>query len=271
MQTVPLLDGTLLPVLGLGTWKYGGGDSADYSRDAQDIATMQELIRLGYTHIDTAEYYGRNHCEEIVGQATKAFPREAIFITTKVSPQHFCAADVIRAAEGSLRRLDVASIDLYLLHWPNPDIPLTDTFRALNELLADGRVRRVGVSNFDLDQLQESMRLCHGPIITNQVYYSLVERAPVNRGMLAFCQREGIVLTAYSPLLNGVLDQQTVKRIAAAHGVSAAQVAIQWLVRQPLVITIPKTRDLAHARDNLAALDLDLSDAEIAALDAIAA
>ena len=114
------------------------------------------------------------------------------------------------------------------------------------------------------------MRLCHGPIITNQVHYNLMYRNPQRDGVLEFCQRNGIVLTAYSPLLDGTLQQPVVKTIAAAHGVSAAQVAIQWLVRQPLVITIPKTSDIAHARDNLAALDLRLTADEVAALDRIA-
>jgi len=116
MQQVSLLDGTSLPALGLGTFSYGGGSTADYSHDAEQIATMREIIGLGYTHIDTAESYGKNHCEEIVGQAIKAFDRNEIFITTKVAPEHLHAKDVITAAEGSLRRLDVDAIDLYLIH-----------------------------------------------------------------------------------------------------------------------------------------------------------
>lgn len=270
MQTVTLLDGTQLPVLGLGTWQYGGGNQADYSRDAESIATMQTIIRMGYTHIDTAESYGKNHCEEVVGQAIKAFDRDTLFITTKVSPEHFRAKDVIAAAEGSLRRLEVDAIDLYLLHWPNPSIPLRETFTALNELTGDGRVKRVGVSNFSVAQMEESMRLSNTPIITNQVHYNLMYRNPERDGVLDFCQREGIALTAYSPLLDGTLQQPVVQQIAQARGVSPAQVAIQWLVRQPLVITIPKTSNVDHARDNLAALDLELTEDEVTRLNAIA-
>lgn len=270
MQTVTLLDGTPLPVLGLGTWTYGGGLTADYSRDAESVALLRTLIGMGYTHLDTAESYGKNHCEELVGQAIKAFPRDQIFITTKVSPDHLHADDVIAAAEGSLRRLDVDFIDLYLIHWPNDKIPLTDTFQGLNALLADGRVKRVGVSNFSLAQLQLSMRLCKGPIITNQVRYNLLHREPVRSGLLEFCQKEGVILTAYSPLKNDVLTHPVVTEIAAAHNVTPAQVAIQWLVRQPAVITIPKSSDIAHAQENLAALDLRLSDDDVARLNAIA-
>lgn len=270
MQQVKLLDGTSLPVLGLGTWSYGGGSTADYNHDAESIQTMRVLIGLGYSHIDTAESYGRNHCEEIVAQAIKAYHRNELFLTTKVAPEHLQARDVIKAAEGSLRRLDVNAIDLYLIHWPNPDIPLTDTFRGLNELLADGRVKRVGVSNFSVEQMRESMRLCKGPIITNQVKYNLLHRAPVQNGVLALCQQEGIILTAYSPLKSDVMENPVVKRIASAHNITPAQVAIQWLVRQPAVITIPKSSDIDHAKENLDALDLELIDEEVAALDAIA-
>lgn len=270
MQTVKLLDGTQLPVLGLGTWTYGGGMTSDYSRDAESVAMLRTLIEMGYTHLDTAETYGKNHCEDLVGQAIKAFPREELFITTKVAPEHLNAKDVITAAEGSLRRLDIDAIDLYLIHWPSKTIPLTESFKGLNALLADGRVKRIGVSNFSVDQLQESMRLCSGPIITNQVRYNLLHREPENNGLLEFCQKEGVILTAYSPLKDDVLSHPVVTEIAAAHKVTPAQVAIQWLVRQPAVITIPKSSDEAHARENLAALDVRLSDEDAARLDAIA-
>jgi len=270
MQQVKLLDGSSLPILGLGTWQYGGGDTADHSRDEEYIATMRQIIGMGYTHIDTAESYGKTHCEEIVGQAIKNFDRKDIFITTKVAGAHLHGDDTIKAAEGSLRRLDVDAIDLYLIHWPNNNIPLDDTFRGLNALLADGRIKRVGVSNFSVDQMKESMRLCKGPIITNQVHYNLLHREYVRNGVLALCQKEGIILTAYSPLKDAVLQNAVVKRIATAHNVTPAQVAIQWLIRQPAVITIPKTSDIEHAQENLGALAFQLSDAEVAELNAIA-
>jgi diketogulonate reductase-like aldo/keto reductase len=270
MRSVQMLDGTEIPVLGLGTWTYGGGNSADYSRDAESVALLRRLIELGYTHLDTAESYGKTHCEELVGQAIKAYPRDTLFITTKVAPEHLGYRDVLTALEGSLRRLGTNYVDLYLIHWPNRDIPLEQTFRALNELLADGLVRRAGVSNFDRTLLRESMRLCRGPVVTNQVRYNLLHREPETNGILDFCQREGVILTAYSPLKDDVLDHATVRAIAARHAVTPAQVAIQWLVRQPRVITIPKSSDLAHAQDNLAALELALSDDEVAQLDAIA-
>lgn len=269
MKTVTMLDGQPLPVLGLGTWGYGGGNTADYSRDAESIATLRRLIEMGYTHLDTAESYGKNHCEEVVGQAIKAFDRSQVFITTKVSPEHLRYADVHKAIEGSLRRLDTDYVDLYLIHWPNREIPLEDTFKALNELVADGRVKRVGVSNFDVPLLRRSMELCATPVITNQVHYNLLHREPETNGMLDFCQREGVILTAYSPLKNDVLTHPVVARIAAHHGVTPAQIAINWLVRQPYVITIPKSSDIEHAQENLDALQVNLSDDDVAQLNRI--
>jgi diketogulonate reductase-like aldo/keto reductase len=269
MHSVQLLDGSAIPVLGLGTWTYGGGSSADYSRDQEAIAMLRRLIELGYTHLDTAESYGKNHCEEVVGQAIKAFDRARLFITTKVALEHLRQRDVITALEGSLRRLGVGFIDLYLIHWPNNSIPLEETFRGLNALLADGRVRRVGVSNFSVAQLQHAMALCNRPVVTNQVRYNLLHREPERNGLLAFCQREGVVLTAYSPLKDDVLRHPTVTAVARKHDATPAQVAIQWLVRQPLVITIPKSSDLAHAQENLAALDVQLDDDDVAQLNTI--
>jgi diketogulonate reductase-like aldo/keto reductase len=270
VQQVQLLDGTSIPVLGLGTWTYGGGSTPDYSQDEQYVDTMRQIIAMGYTHIDTAESYGKNHCEDIVGQAIKSFDRDSLFITTKVAPEHLRADDVIRAAEGSLRRMEISTIDLYLIHWPNVDIPLAETFRGLNALLADGRVKRVGVSNFSVAQMQESVRLCDGPLATNQVLYNLLRRDPERNGVLEFCQQEGILLTAYSPLKHDVLEHPVVKRVAAQHGVPPAQIAIAWLVHQPAVITIPKTSDIAHAQENLDALNVNLSEQDVADLNAIA-
>ncbi len=269
MQFESLPDGTTIPVLGLGTWQMGGGSQADYSRDDEMIGIIKQAIEMGYTHLDTAEAYGKNHCEEVVGRAIKGFDRADLFITTKVSPEHLQYDGVHNAIRGSLSRLDTDYVDLYLIHWPNNDIPQRETFRALNELVKDGRVRRVGVSNYSVDQMREAMDLCQTPIATNQVRYNLLDRKPVQNGVLAFCREHNIPLTAYSPVKGGVLEHAAVRLIARAHDVSMAQVAIGWLIQQPGVITIPMSQDLDHLRDNMAALDLDLSPEEIERLDAI--
>ena len=267
MQYEKLPDGTQIPVLGLGTWQMGGGSSADYSRDDEMVGIIEQAIDMGYTHLDTAEVYGKNHCEELVGRAMKAFNRNDLFITTKVSPDHATYDGVHNAIQGSLKRLDTDYVDLYLIHWPSKEIPQRETFRALNELVADGRVRRVGVSNYNVEQMQEAIDLCDTPIATNQVRYNLLDRKVVQNGVLSFCQEQGIPLTAYSPVKGGVLEHAAVQAIAQNRGVSPAQIAIRWLIQQPGVITIPMSQDLKHLRDNIAALEFELSPEEMERLD----
>jgi diketogulonate reductase-like aldo/keto reductase len=266
-ETLP--DGSSIPVLGLGTWPMGGGGQPDYSQDDETVAILHELIEMGYTHLDTAESYGRNHCEELVGRAIQDFPRESLFITTKVAPEHLRYQDVLSALHGSLKRLQTEYVDLYLIHWPSKDIPLRDTFRALNELIGSGVVRRVGVSNFDVPLLEEAVALSDAPIATNQVHYNLLHRKPVENGVLNYCQSHNILLTAYSPIKDGVLDNPVVKEVAQAHDATPAQIAIAWLLAQPRVITIPKTSRPERGRENLEALEIELSPQDLAALNGI--
>ncbi len=269
MQYESLPDGSHIPVLGLGTWQMGGGNQADYSRDDEMVSIIEQAVEMGYTHIDTAEGYGKNHCEEVVGRALKRFDRDALFVTTKVSPEHLDYDGVHKAIRGSLKRLGTDYVDLYLIHWPNEKIPLEETFRALNEIVADGRVRRVGVSNFSVELMRRSLDLCETPIATNQVRYNLLDRSPVQNGVLDFCQDHTIPLTAYTPIKGGVLENSAVREIAQAHGVSPSQVAIAWLIRQPGVITIPMSQNLKHLQDNINALSLNLSADDITRLNAV--
>jgi len=270
MQYKPLLDGSQIPVLGLGTWQIGGGMTADYTRDAELVERLRRIIRLGYTHLDTAEMYGDGHTEELVGRAMRDFPRDSLFITTKVWQSNLRYKDVHQALRGSLKRLGLEAVDLYLIHWPNPAVPLAETFRALNELAADGKVKRLGVSNFDLKLLQRAIDLAKTPIMTNQARYNLLSREPVRNGVLDFCQRHGIILTAYSPLKDGVLSHPTVTTVARQLGVTPGQVALNWLAGQPGVITIPKSLNEAHLRENLAALSIELTPEMVAQLNQIA-
>lgn len=266
-ETMP--NGQQIPALGFGTWQMGGASSADRSQDNALIAAMRQFIDMGYTHIDTAEGYGATHTEELVGQAIKGYDRNDLFITTKVSPEHLRYDDVLRSCAGSLRRLGVDYVDLYLIHWPNDAISLDDTFRALNQLVREGKIKHIGVSNFNVPLMEQSVRLSETPILTNQVRYNLLHREPVNNGVLAYCQEHDILLTAYSPLKDGVMRHPQVVEIARRHGVSPAQVGLRWLMDQPRVITIPKTSDVTHARDNFASLTLELSTEDTAKLDAI--
>lgn len=266
MHYETLRDGFQIPKIGLGTWTIGGESSPDYSQDDALVDQLQSIISMGYTHLDTAEMYAANHTEELVGRAIADFDRDELFVTTKVWRTNLAYDNVHRALDASLRRLGTDYVDLYLIHWPEPSIPLSETFRALNEAAADGRVRRVGVSNFDVSLLKQSMELCETPIMTNQVRYNLHHRQPEKNGVLEFCQQNGIVLTAYCPLKDGVLSNKTVVDIARKVDATPGQVAIQWLTRQPGVIMIPKSLNKQHLQENLDALELAFSEEEITQL-----
>ncbi|MEM7342611.1 MAG: aldo/keto reductase [Chloroflexota bacterium] len=264
-----LPDETPIPAIGLGTWDVGGGMTPDYSQDTSLVARLKEIIGMGYTHIDTAEMYGGTHTEELVGQAIADFDRDSLFMTTKVWRTNLSYDGVHQALNGSLQRLGIEAVDLYLIHWPDAETPLSETFRALNELVASGKVKRLGVSNFDVPLLKQAIDLADTPIMTNQVRYNLLSRVPEQNGVLSFCQENNIILTAYSPLKDGVLSHKAVTHIADQLNVTPGQVAINWLVRQENVITIPKSMTPAHLQQNLDALDIDLPEDMVEQLNSI--
>jgi diketogulonate reductase-like aldo/keto reductase len=266
-----LQNGDRLPLIGLGTWNMGGGNSSDYSHDEETVQAIQTAIRLGLTHIDTAEGYADGHSEELVGRAARDFKRSDLFITTKVSARHLRYDDVFNSLSKSLKRLEIDYVDQYLIHWPSTSIPLKETFRALNELVEQGTVRHVGVSNFDLDLLKQSQALCNSPIATNQVPYSLFTREYAENGVLEHCQQTGVLFVAYTPIeVDKVFRNRVVSEVARSHNVTVAQVALAWLIRQPKVITIPKSVSEAHLREDVAAYDLNLTADEVSRLDGLA-
>jgi len=255
-----------IPKIGFGTWSIGGRESADPLSDAQSLAALRSALELGYTHFDTAEVYAAGHAEELLGQAIRqsGLAREALFITSKVSPEHLHYDDVLRCCENSLRRLDMDFIDLYLIHWPMRGMKLEDTFRALNQLVRNGKLRHLGVSNFDLKLLKQSQALSETPLLTDQVPYSLAERTYVDNGVLDYCQQNDILLTAYSPVKRrSIKSDQKLQAVAHARGVTPQQIALAWLSQQPRVITIPKSINPQHQADNISAADLLLSAAEM--------
>ncbi len=270
MQQKQLPGGGTIDALGLGLWDFGGGTAPDHRRDDTDLAAIHNAIAVGYRHFDTAEYYASGHSEELLGRALRDYKRSDFFITTKVSPSHIRYDDLLAACERSLRRLQTDYIDLYLIHWPSETIPLSESMRALNRLVAQGKIRHVGVSNFDLPLLQEAVRLCDTPLATNQVHYNVLHREYVQNGVIAYCQQQGILVTAYSPLLDKVLDNKTVQVIAQQHNATPAQVALQWLIQQPQVITIPKSSKRLRQQENWDAGAVILSEAAITQLNQLA-
>lgn len=261
MKYEQLFDGKPLPVLGLGTWNIGGGMAADRSKDEEYVHVIRSAVQMGYSHIDTAQMYGDGHTEELVGRAIKTFRREDICITTKVWSSNLRTKSVVKNIELSLKRLGTDYVDLYLIHWPNPAIPLEDTYRAFNDLVKNGIVHYVGVSNFNIKQLAHAQKLSDVPIATNQVEYNVLRREPERNGVLKYCQKHRIILTAYEPFGKGaVLRNAGLQRVAERFGTTSAQLAIYWLMQKSKVITIPKSSNIAHLLENLEALDKDFGD-----------
>ncbi len=277
MEFENLTPDTKIPVLGLGTWNIGGGAIRDTSRDREHIQFIRAAIELGVTHFDTAEMYGNGHSEEIVGEAIKDFPREKLFITTKVSPEHLRYDEVIAAARRSLRRLDTQHIDLYLVHLPNPQIPIQETMKAFDFLHRNELIKFVGVSNFTVEQLQEAQEYTRSRIVTNQIEYSLLTRNQGNEyitdmesSVIPYCHENNIVVTAYRPLARGRLTRtgfRTLDDLAKKYNKTRAQIAINWLISKKKVITIPKASTIEHLKENLGALGWRLERQDISGLD----
>jgi len=271
LRTLPLRDGTRVPALGLGTWGLG----EDLSRRTADVRAVRSALDLGYRLIDTAEMYGEGGAEEVVGQAlAEAFrsgglDRDDVFVVTKVYPHHASRRGTVDACARSLQRLGLDHVDLYLLHWPGQH-PVAHTVAGMRELASAGRIRNWGVSNFDVDDLDELEAVGDdGPACaTNQVYFSLSERGP-EHSLLPWQRRRHMPLMAYSPIDQGALTHDdAVADVAARHGVTPAQVALAWLLSHDGVFAIPKAAKEAHQRENLAAASLVLTADDRADLDA---
>ena len=213
-----LTDDTKIPVLGVGTWDMGGGMEPDTTHDREDIHAIKTAIKLGMTHIDTAEMYARGHTEELVGEAIKDFDRKELFITTKVLPENLRYDDVVAAAKRSLQRLKTTHIDLYLVHMPNPIIPIQQTMEAFDFLVESKLVRFIGVSNFTLEQLREAQAYTRNKIVANQIEYNLLMRdqkgeytSHMESSIVPYCNDKGIMVVAYRPLAKGRLARSGYK------------------------------------------------------------
>lgn len=263
MEYKDLVEGVRIPVLGLGTWGMGGRLTPDTSRDEEEVAALRAGINLGMTHIDTAEEYGAGHAEELVGEAIEPYDRGDLFITTKVWRTHLRYDDLVSSMEASLRRLDVDYVDLYLVHWPNPEVPLRDTMRALEHCADEGYTWFIGVSNFSAPLLAEAQSyLRDHRLVADQVEYSLMEQSP-ERELLPYCQENDVMLIAYTPLAKGRLAKPrnaVLDFLAEKYEKTQAQVALNWLISQEKVVAIPKASRLEHLRDNVGAVGWRLSE-----------
>lgn len=261
-RSMQLRGGEQVPVLGQGTWYMG--DQA--SKRKQEIAALRLGVELGMTLIDTAEMYGNGRAEALVGEAIRGV-RETVFLVSKVLPSNASRKGVRRACEASLKRLGTERIDLYLLHWSSSH-PLEETIRGFEDLLAAGCIRHWGVSNFDRAEMEETFAIAGGAAcVANQVLYNLSRRG-IEHELIDWCRRRDVAIMAYSPIEQGrILSHPELKRVAQRHRATPAQVALAWILREKGVIAIPKAGTPEHVRENRAALDLDLTAEDHAALD----
>lgn len=264
IPTVALPDGERIPVLGIGTWNMG----EKRAKRTDEIAALQMAVDLGMRVIDTAEMYGGGAAETLVAEAVGDRRRE-IFLVSKVMPKNATRRGTISSCEASLRRLKTDRLDMYLLHWRG-GVPLDETLEAFDQLRRDGKIRHWGVSNFDVDDMEELMALtirAGTPPATNQVLYNLARRG-VEYNLMPWCRTHGIPLMAYSPLEQGLLAKhKTLQRIGERLTATPAQVALAWVLRQPGAIAIPKAGHFEHVRQNRGALEIELSPEDLAELD----
>ena len=255
--------GVALPSLGLGTWRMG----EDSARRDHEVAALRLGLDLGMDLIDTAEMYADGGAEAVTGEAIKG-RRDAVYVVTKLHPANGSRRGVIAAAEGSLRRLGTARIDLYLLHWRGVH-PLSETLDGFAQLVEQEKILNYGVSNFDHRAMTQAEATAGGPgIIANQVLYN-VHRRGIEWDLLPWCEAREVAVLAYSPLDEGNLpDTAGLTAVARRHGVSEACVALAWTLRHPWVVTIPKASNPDHVKSNRQAVSITLNDQDIADLDA---
>ncbi len=244
-----------VPVIGMGTWEVG--DSRGEGR-ALEIQAVRRGIELGMGLIDTAEMYGYGNAEKLVGEAIKDV-RDEVFIATKISADHFQYEAVLKACDASLARLGVKQIDLYMLHWPNSRIPISETMKAMEELVSRGKIRYIGVSNFSVAQVEQAREaLPRSELVSNEVRYSITHRS-IESELLPFCEKEKITVIAYSPLDTGRMSSKIPKALLEKYGMTPAQLMLNWVTYGEDVIAIPKASNIKHIEENAAALEPRLS------------
>ena len=261
-QIATFPSGDAVPALGLGTWHLGENER----RRSDEIAALRLGVELGMTVIDTAEMYGDGATEDLVGEAIEG-RRQNVFLVSKVLPSHAKRSQTMAACAASLERLGTDYLDLYLLHW-REDTPLSETVDAFTQLMEEGKIRRWGVSNFELSDMEELLRTPGGSAVScNQVLYNLSRRG-IEFDLLPWCRERGIPIMAYSPIEQSrLLRRKAVKTVAVRLGATPAQVCLAWVLRQQDVIAIPKAGTPEHVSENHGSLALKLTEDDLRELD----
>ena len=266
-----------VPILGQGAWGMGGlfcsqigisGDNndANIEKEKKDIESLKKGIELGWTFIDTAEAYAEGRSEEIVAEAIKG-KRDKVFIATKVWPNNFSHDNIIKSANQSLRRLKIDVIDLYQLHWPSKTVPIKESMKAMENLVKDGKIKHIGISNFSAEQTKEAQEsLSRNEIVSNQVEYSLLNRN-VEKEIMPYCEKNNITIIAWSPLARGKIAEPDVanrlKVFSDKYKKTSMQIALNWLISKNNTIAIPKASRIEHLIENNGALNWKLSNEDL--------
>lgn len=267
IPTKKLSNGFEIPVYGIGTWQMGGRFTRDVTNnDEADITALKEAINQGVTHIDTAEAYADGHAETLVGKAIEGYDRSKVFLTSKVKVDNLTYDKLLHSAKESIRRLNTSYINLYMLHQYSLTIPLKETMRAMDTLVEEGLIKHIGVSNFTVQELEEAQSYTKNKIVANQLHLNLKYREAERKGLLAYCQKNDVMLIAWRPLQKGILLEDTssmLSEMAEKYKVTPAQIAINWLISLPNVVTISKTTNLEHLKENLGALTFAMEKEDI--------
>ncbi|MGV8087193.1 MAG: aldo/keto reductase [Candidatus Woesearchaeota archaeon] len=281
MEYKKFKSGLNVPVIGFGTWQIGGRTEPDYSNDTENISSIKNALKLGYTLIDTAESYGAGHTEELIGQAIRDFPRDKLFIISKVYKTNLGYDNVIKSAKSSLERLKIDCFDLYLIHFPNEDISLQETMRAMDFLIDNKLTRFIGVSNFSVKKLIEAQKYSKYKIVANQIQYNLVTRnnctynkcVNMESEIIPYCQENDILIIADRPLDKGALISgdtnitSALDMLCKKYGKTRSQIALNWLISKKNIITIPMSLNFVHQKENLEITNWALSPEDIILLD----
>ena len=230
--------------------------------DKNYILSIKSALEMGITHIDTAEMYAEGYCEILVGKAIKNFDRSKLTISTKISPINLTYQRIVRSAKNSLNRLGISYIDIYIVHYPNYKISITETMEAMDYLVEKKLVKYIGVSNFNKQQFVDAQKCCKNKIVLNQIPYSLINRTFQINGYINYAKKNDIMTVAWSPIERGVLAKRGIKlldKICDKYRKTPSQVAINWLINQKNVVTIPASKKINHLKENLGALNWSLT------------
>lgn len=275
MEFKKLTEDVRVPVLGLGTSQMGGKTKMGTTHDAECINAIKKAVEMGYTHIDTAEVYANGHTEELVSEAIKGIDRKKLFITTKVWKENLKYDDVIKAAKNSLKRLQMDYVDLYLVHAPNESIPIQETMKAMDYLVEQGITKFIGVSNFSVEQLKEAQKHTKNKIVANQIEYNLMTREngqwtdKMESEIIPYCNENGILVIAWRPVLLGNVptDKDLLNELAKKYNKTIYQIAINWIISKNNIVTIVKSTNVDHLKEDIEAVNWKIDKEDIERLD----